>query len=172
MSRFVIKTIRESDLETLFREYQPNFTINKVKEIFNRTYQLCFNINNEINFTNVIHTCYDRQEKQYCAILNIGTYIVEDTISINVEFLFVEPNYRKKKFIELGNRKLSQYLLLDYVIGEIGIDAKRNFGIGWVALTPISKEVRELYTNYGFVSIKGSGNNKYEDWMIFNIPQE
>jgi len=111
------------------------------------------------------------KESKYCAILNIGTTsAIDNIISINVEFLFVEPEYRKISFEELNYTKLSEYLLLDYVVGEIGDYSKKNLGIGWVALTPVTKEVRKIYQDYGFQSIENSGQHELEDWMVFNLP--
>jgi len=175
-SRFNIEIISQQDIRAKFEEYKPNFSKPKIEEIFKKTLELCYDTP-DTNFTNVIHLCYDLQEERYCAILNIGTTIsVDDIVSIHVEFLFVEPDYRKHTneqqhtFEELGFIKLSEYLLVDYVVGTIGMSSKRMLGIGLVALTPVNDAVREIYTSYGFDSIAGSGPNEFEDWMIFNIP--
>ena len=168
--RFIIEVISSDNLKNIFNDYKPNFNKEGIEEIFNRTYELCFNPAADINFTNVLHLCYDLEEKKYCAILNIGTTTaVDDIVSINVEFLFVEPEYRGEIFEELADTKLSEYLLLDYVVGTIGQYSKKNLGIGWVALTPVNDKVREIYTSYGFQKIDGSGKHELEDWMVFNI---
>lgn len=175
-SRFNIEIISQKDLCEKFEEYKPNFERSEIKEIFDKTLELCHDTPNT-HFTNVIHLCYDLQEERYCAILNIGTTTsVDDIVSIHVEFLFVEPEYRmhtknkKHTFEELGFIKLSEYLLVDYVVGTIGMNSKKVLGIGLVALTPVNDDVREIYKSYGFDAIKGSGPNEFEDWMIFNIP--
>jgi len=174
-SRFNIEIISQKDILNKLEEYKPNFDRDKIKEIFNKTLELCFDTP-DTHFTNVLHLCYDLQEERYCAILNLGTTIsVDDIVSIHVEFLFVEPDYRNHTdkphtFEELGFIKLSEYLLVDYVVGTIGMSSKKVLGIGLVALTPVNDAVREIYKSYGFDSIKGSGTNEFEDWMIFNIP--
>ena len=55
------------------------------------------------------------------------------------------------------------------IIGQVGLPIKSNIGIGTVALTPINEKVRKRYEQLGFESIKDSGSNKFEDWMVFNI---
>lgn len=166
-----MEVIQTKDLCDVLKKYKPNFEQKNIEEIFNRTYQLCFSPDEEINFTNVLHLCYDRKKEKYCAILNLGTTnSLDDVTSLNVDFLFVEPSYRKIAFEELDNIKLSEYILIDYVVGEIGTYIKKNLGIGWVVLTPITEKVREVYSTYGFKSIKESGKNEFEDWMVFNIP--
>lgn len=174
-SRFNIEIVSQKDLHAKFEEYKPNFERPEIEEIFKKTLELCHDTP-DTNFTNVIHLCYDLQKEKYCAILNIGTTTsVDDIVSIHVEFLFVEPDYRnhtdkKHTFEELGFIKLSEYLLVDYVVGTIGMNSKKVLGIGLVALTPVNDAVRKIYESYGFDAIKGSGANEFEDWMIFNIP--
>ena len=81
----------------------------------------------------------------------------------------VEKEYRKIHFEELGNIKLSEYLLIDYVVLTIGETIKNQIGINTVALTPATDKIRELYSSYGFQTIQGSGSKEAEDWMVFNL---
>ena len=118
--RFKIEIIKSSELSTFFQKYKPNIDYPKLQEIFKGTLELCYN-QEDSPFTNVIHVCFDRKEQKYCALLNIGTTTdIDDMVSIDIEFLFVEKEYRKIKFEELGNIKLSEYLLIDYVVLNIG----------------------------------------------------
>ena len=164
--RFIVKPIRTDDLSEFLSSYKPNFDFPKIDTIFNDTLELCFD-QDDVQFTNVLHVCFDKKENKYCAVLNVGTTTaVDDIISINVEFLFVEKEYRSINFEELNNLKLSQYLLQDYVIGDIGFYSKENIGISAVSITPINEKVREVYEDMNFITIDGSGSKKEEDWMI------
>ena len=150
--RFKIEVIKSSELSTFFQTYKPNIDYPKLQEIFSGTLELCYN-QDDVSFTNVIHVCFDIKEQKYCALLNIGTTTdIDDIVSIDIEFLFVEKEYRKIHFEGLGNIKLSVYLLIDYV-----------------ALTPATDKIRELYSSYGFQTIQGSGSKEAEDWMVFNL---
>jgi len=164
--RFIVKPIGTDDLSELLNSYQPNFDLPKIDTIFNDTLELCFD-QDDVQSTNILHTCFDKKENKYCAILNVGTTTaVDDMISINVEFLFVEKEYRSINFKELNNLKLSQYLLQDYIIGDIGFYSKENIGISAVSITPINEKVREVYEDMNFITIDGSGSKKEEDWMV------
>ena len=164
--RFIVKTISVDNLHSFLDSYKPNFDLPKLETIFSDTLELCFN-QEDVKYTNVIHACYDKKEEKYCAILNIGTTTaIDDLVSINVEFLFIEKEYRSKIFTELNGVKLSQYLLQDYIIGDIGFYAKDNIGISAVSITPINEKVRGTYSNMNFITIDGSGSKKAEDWMV------
>lgn len=166
--RFTVQPISEDTLGDFLDAYKPTFDFPHIEEIFKRTLELVFS-HNDVNFTNVIHACFDLQDERYCGILNIGTTTEIDNIaSIHVEFVFIEPEYRKLIFDGI-DCTLLEFLLLDYTIGQVGLPIKSNIGIGTVALTPINEKVRKRYEQLGFESIKDSGSNKFEDWMVFNI---
>lgn len=167
--RFEIVIIKSSNLSSFFKEYKPNIDYPKLEEIFKSTSELCYN-QDDVSFTNVIHACFDKKEKRYCAFLNVGTTAdIDDLVSISIEFLFVEKDYRKTEFEELGNIKISEFLLIDYVVLSMGEIIKNQIGINSVAITPATDKIRELYSSYGFQTIKGSGSKEVEDWMIFNL---
>lgn len=167
--RFEVRAIKSSDLPTFFSQYTPQIDYPNLELIFESTLELCFQ-QFDIPFSNVIHACFDKNKNKYCAILNIGTTTeVDDQVSIDVEFLFVEKEYRKIQFDELGDIKLSEYLLIDYVASTIGEEIKNKIGISSVALTPANEKIRDLYTEYGFKTIDGSGSKEAEDWMLFNL---
>ncbi len=167
--RFEIRVIKSSNLSSFFKVYKPNIDYPKLQEIFKITLELCYN-QDDVSFTNVIHACFDKKKEKYCAFLNIGTTTdIDNLVSIGIEFLFIEKEYRKIKFEELGNIKLSEYLLIDYTILNIGEKIKNQIGINSVALTPATDKLRELYSFYGFQTIQGSGSKEAEDWMIFNL---
>ncbi len=65
--------------------------------------------------------------------------------------------------------KLSEYILHDYIIGQLGMDVKKKIGINHLILAPINDKVRKLYEDMGFESIPGSKASELEDWMIFNL---
>lgn len=167
-NRFIIKAISEENLNSFFKEYKPNFDYQHIEDIFKMTLELAYS-NDTTNFTNVIHACFDTKLQKYCAILNLGTTTdIDNIVSIHIEFAFIEAEYRKIHFSEIDSTLL-EFLLLDYVVGNICLNTKTNIGISTVALTPINEKVRNRYEQIGFESIRHSGSNKYEDWMIFSI---
>ena len=168
-NRFQIKAIPVDDLKYFLSTYNLNFDLPKLEDIFEGTLEICFN-QDDVSYTNVIHACYDTKEKKYCAILNLGTAnAVDDLVSINIDFLFIEKEYRSKVFKEINNMKLSKFLLIAYIAMNIGQTAKDNFGIGILTITPINEKVRKIYEDLNFITIDGSGSKKEEDWMIYYI---
>jgi len=170
LSRFKTEIINQKDLGNFFKiKYLPTFDFPHVEDVFRRTLELAFDTE-DAKATRVIHACYDLKEEQYCGFLNLGTTTdIDDLVSIAIEFIFVEPTYRKRIFEELYGIKLSEYLLVDYVIDEIGTNVKESIGINTVALVPIADKVRNIYEEMGFQSIPKSGKNEFEDWMVFAI---
>ena len=168
--RFVIKTISANNLTDFFsNEYKPNFDLPKLKDIFDTTVELCYDNEDELA-TNVIHACFDIEQQRYCGFINIGTSaIIDDLVSLNVEFLFLEEEYRGKVFKELDNIKLSRFLLIEYLATNLGIIVKDNFAINMISITPINEKVRNAYEKLNFVTIDGTGSKKKEDWMIYYI---
>jgi hypothetical protein len=86
-----------------------------------------------------------------------------------VDFLFIEKEYRGKRFKEIGDIKLSEYLLIDYLAYTIGSYVKDNLGINIMSITPINEKVRKVYENLDFITIDGSGSKKEEDWMVYTL---
>lgn len=170
LSRFLIEPIKQSKLESFFKDqYSPAFDLPNTEEIFKNTFELAFD-NEDAKATTVIHACYDQVQEKYCAFINIGTTTqIDDIASLAIEYIFIESDYRKVQFHELGNMKLSEYLLLDYTIGTIGFNVKEQIGIHVIGLVPVNEKVREIYENMGFISLPKSGSHENEDWMIFNI---
>ncbi len=100
--RFKIEIIKSFELSTFFQKYKPNIDYPKLQEIFNGTLELCYN-QDDVSFTNVIHVCFDKVEKKYCALLNIGTTTdIDDIVSIDFMLLmdlklFREVAQKKQK---------------------------------------------------------------------------
>jgi len=63
------------------------------------------------------------------------------------------------------------YVLLDYIIEE-ALKIQKIVAVNHVYLVPINDNVRKVYEDYGFENIPGSGNNPYEDYMVFNLLDE
>ena len=168
-NRFQIQQIHANELNIFLAKFKPNYDLPKLKEIFEGTLELCFD-QEDVLSTNIIHACYDTQEDRYCAILNVGTNTaIDDLVSINVEFLFIEKEYRGKIFKELDNLKLSKSLLVDYIANLIGTRIKSEIGINMISITPINEKVRKIYEDMNFITIDGSGSKKEEDWMVCYI---
>ncbi|MEO1954757.1 MAG: GNAT family protein [Campylobacterales bacterium] len=116
-------------------------------------------------YQNIIHKLYNEKEIIGFTALST-TKEVDDISGILVEFLYIKPQYRGKTD-EILQTKYS-YLLLDYII-TTALQIQKLVAINHIYLVPINLKVREMYHKYGFEHIPGSGNNKYEDYMVFNL---
>ena len=167
--RFCIEPIDKGQLASFLATYSIVFDYPRVEDIFKITTELAFS-QEDVVATNVIHACYDNQEEKYCAIINLGTTTdIDDIVSIAVEFFYINPEYRKEVCVNDLGCKLSHFLLLDYVIGEIAYKIKKEIGISMVGIVPMNDIVREIYEGIGFASIKNPHNGTYEDWMTFPL---
>jgi len=118
---------------------------------------------------NVIHEFYSALEDEIIGFVVISTKEVDDIMGIFIEFIYIKPKYRNK-INEITDTKYSYYLL-DYVI-EISIKIQKEVAINHIYLVPISDKVRIVYQEYGFENIPNSGNNGFEDYMVFNLLEE
>ena len=121
-------------------------------------------------YQNILHKIYDVKENEVIGFTALSTTKEVDDISgILVEFLYLKAQYRGKTD-EISQSKYS-YLLLDYIIAT-GIEIQKKIAINHIYLVPINAKVRDIYHRYGFENIPGSGNNEFEDYMVFNLLDE
>lgn len=90
---------------------------------------------------------------------------VNDIPTIQIEYLFVRKESRKKTFEDLDNKKISEFLL--YYSYDLGLDLKEKVGMRWLALVPDNTKLEKYYiekynftkfarTHYLFLSLKKS----------------
>jgi hypothetical protein len=169
LSRFHFEIIKEEELSSFFSsKYKPSFDFANCEEVFDNTIELAFN-QEGVSATNIIHMCYDNLEERYCGLINLTTnHEIDDLTCLAIDFLYIEPEYRKIT-LEHINCKLSEYILQDYIIGEIGAYVKKTIGVNYLILAPITDKVRKVYEDMGFLSIPDSKQSEFEDWMIFHL---
>jgi len=120
-------------------------------------------------YQNIIHKFYSALEDEIVGFVVLSTKSVDEITGIFIEFLYLKPKYRNK-MNEITDTKYS-YFLLDYVI-KIAIKIQKEVAINHIYLVPINDKVRIVYQEYGFENIPNSGNNGFEDYMVFNLLEE
>ena len=93
---------------------------------------------------------------------------INDNPTLDVDYLFVHKNYRKKKFKILDNKTISQFLL-DFTIGIIAPKIKSLVKFKYISLYP-DKQSKKLVKYYLKV-IPHSFELKYnkESWILLKI---
>ena len=121
-------------------------------------------------YQNIIHELYDAAEDEIIGFTALSTTKeVDDVPGVLIEFLYLKPQYRGKTE-EMSQIKYS-HILLDYVI-TTALEIQKQVAINHIYLVPIDDKVREVYHQYGFENIPGSGSNEFEDYMVFNLLNE
>lgn len=87
---------------------------------------------------------------------------IEDLPSVQVDYLFVSKQYRKLKFEELDNMKISEFLI-NYAIST-SVHASSSIGIKYVLLLPAHDSLISIYANMDFKRLHSKTN-----WMIYKI---
>lgn len=160
-----ISPLSPDEINTFFNSIGTSNDTRHIKEYIDLTHEsaLCYQT--------IIHKAYDNADAEvfgFCALRT--TYDDIDGVpGILVEFLYVRPFYRKR--IEKTTQLKYSYVLLDYIIEE-ALKIQKIVAVNHVYLVPINDKVRKVYEDYGFENIPGSGNNPYEDYMVFNLLDE
>jgi len=119
---------------------------------------------------NIIHKFYDTKDNKLIGFVVLSTTKAVDNITgILIEFIYLKSEYRG--MIDKIHQTKYSYLILDYVI-EVAIKIQKEIAINHIYLVPINDKVRTIYQKYGFENIPHSGNNKFEDYMVFNLLEE
>lgn len=93
---------------------------------------------------------------------------VDDIPGLLIEFLYVKPEYRQKT---IGDTPRHSFALLDDVI-ILALELQKIVAINHVFLIPVDENKRAMYLEYRFENLPGSGNNPFEDFMVFNLLAE
>lgn len=122
-------------------------------------------------YQSIIHEAYSLIEEESFGFISLRTTYddIDGVPGVLVEFLYLKEKYRSNTE-EFSQIKYS-FLLLDYII-EVAIKVQRQVAINHVYLVPINDKVRDVYKAYGFENIPNSGQNEYEDYMVFNLLEE
>ena len=164
MKPILISAVSSRELKTFFDEFDFIEDSEHIKRYiaFIKEATFCYQ--------NIIHKLYNVKEDEVIGFVVLGTTkAVDDITGILIEFLYLKPQYRGKTN-EITDIKYSHFLL-DYVI-ETAIKIQKEIAINHIYLVPINDKVRTIYTKYGFENIPNSGNNGFEDYMVFNLLEE
>jgi hypothetical protein len=157
-----------------FEIIKPTFAFARPKAFFART--SCGD-NDEINYcTQVLkraarnqtrlHLCVtaaDNRISGFVALSAARHKAVVDTSCIVIDYLFTSSEYRGVAFEELGNKRISEYLI-DYSI-EIAHEMNSNVPFRYLALYPVHEKLSDLYRALDFKAFDNSG------WLFFKISQ-
>lgn len=164
MKSILISPLSVKELKTFFDEFDFREDSKHIKKYISFIKEATF------CYQNIIHSLYDVIEDEEIGFVVLGTTkAVDDVTGILIEFLYLKPKYRGKTN-EITDIKYS-YLLLDYVV-EKAIKVQKEIAINHIYLVPINDKVRQVYSQYGFEHIPNSGNNGFEDYMVFNLLDE
>lgn len=112
------------------------------------------------------HLCISASDNKvhgFVAISAATHKAVVDTCCIVIEYLFTSPEHRGRIFEELGQKRISEYLI-DYSI-EIAKEINSNVPFRYIALHPVHDKLLPLYVSLGFKPLDNSG------WLFFKIAQ-
>lgn len=87
----------------------------------------------------------------------------EDVPCIVIDYLLAAIPYRRMTFQQLGNKRISEYLV-EYAV-EIAQETNSNIPFRYVALHPVHHKLIPLYVSLGFKPLDNSG------WLFFKIAQ-
>jgi hypothetical protein len=87
------------------------------------------------------------KDNQYLGIISLSVSSINDIPSSQIDYLFVDNNYRKQKLAELGNRTISKYLI--FLSIQICEKIRENIGLKYLSLYPDrqSKVLTSYYKN-------------------------
>ena len=94
-------------------------------------------------------------------LVSLSVTSIEDFPALQIDFLFVDKNYRGIILSELDNLKASEYLI------ELAISIAKNLqstvGLKYIVLLPDNKELEKTYNNLNFNKLNKDG------WMFISI---
>lgn len=94
-------------------------------------------------------------------LISISVTSIEDFPALQIDFLFVDANYRGLILNELDNVKASEYLI-ELAI-SIAKDLQLTVGLKYIVLLPDNKELEKTYKNLNFNKLNKDG------WMFISI---
>lgn len=102
-----------------------------------------------------------RSEKGPHGFVAISISVLQNQPCLVIDYLFTSKPYRSEKYEELGDKKISEYLVDHSVNVALEIDDK--VPIRFVALTPIHDHLMSFYEKWGFKRLDKT------DWLFLRI---
>jgi hypothetical protein len=163
MTPLIITPVAFNELHSCFNSFNFSQDSSHIQEYVNLVKELSF------CYQSVIHKVSDGSSIIGFTALRTTYEDIDGVPGILVEFLYLKKEYRAE--IEVSSHIKYSFLVLDYII-EKAIEIQKIVAINHVYLVPINDKVRQVYYEYGFENIPGSGKNEFEDYMVFNLLEE
>lgn len=99
----------------------------------------------------------------FLGCISLSASSVNDTPSCQIDYLFVDYNYRKQILKELDNLLISEYLILLAV--QVSEKTRENIAMKYLVLYPdrqSKKLVNHYKTNFGF-------NHLTKEWLCIKL---
>lgn len=94
-------------------------------------------------------------------LVSISTTSIDEFPALQIDFLFVDKDYRGIVLNELDNLKTSQYLI-ELVI-SIAKDIQSSAGLKYIVLLPDNNDLEKIYKDLNFNKLNKTG------WMYISI---
>jgi len=94
--------------------------------------------------------------------LFLSSTTLNDSPAIQIDYIFVDYEYRKKSLDEIGKISISKYLILHAI--KITKEIKELIGVKYLTLYPDKENQKliERYREFGFILLKNS-------WLFVKI---
>ena len=102
------------------------------------------------------------QDRQIFGLIALSASRIDDLPCVQVDYLFVSATYRKQAFSELGDIKISQYLI-NYAI-QAGTQIKETIGVKFLLLLPADDALIKTYDDMDFKPLHSKTK-----WMVFKL---
>lgn len=102
------------------------------------------------------------KENEIVGLMALSASRIDDLPCVQVDYLFVSTHYRKQIFKELGDIKISQYLI-SYAI-QTSATIKEKIGVKFLLLLPVDDALIKIYENMDFKPLHSKTK-----WMIFKL---
>ena len=97
-------------------------------------------------------------DSKVAGFISLSVATLSDLPCVVIDYLFTSKTYRGILFADLGNRKISDYLVDHAILTEISVNS--YVPIRFVALLPVHNKLETYYKNLGFHSLDKSA------WMF------
>ncbi len=101
-----------------------------------------------------------KNDEEIIGLISLSATSIQDQPSIQIDYIFVNENYRGVKLEILDNLKPFKYLI-ELAI-NISKKLKSEIGIRYIVLSPDTDDLKEKYKSVGFQSLN-------KDWMYLKI---
>ena len=85
-------------------------------------------------------------DENICGLIGVSVNKVDSIPCLQIDYIYVKEEYRKNEFEELGNKRISEFLLFFCI--ETAKEIQTKIGLRWLALIADNSELEKFYINY------------------------